>query len=191
MKWYEKNIVIVLLLIFFFPVGLFLMWKCARWKSAVKIVISGLIAVGCIGVILNPSPITQIVNNSAVSSSDNEKDKLSSDNILLNCKVKKEDMKNAFGEVIGKYAYINILKSELKDITEDNLKEFAETVIASDEYKTYNYFAVKCDDETGLLFSGGSAVSIIYGKFNDDNMIEDTIGFIMLDNDGHYSYTAD
>lgn len=39
-KWYEKNLVIILFLIFFFPVGLFLMWKYSKWNKVVKIVIS-------------------------------------------------------------------------------------------------------------------------------------------------------
>ncbi|MCE5220902.1 MAG: hypothetical protein LLF98_06430 [Clostridium sp.] len=39
-KWYEKNLAIILLLIFFFPVGLFLMWKYSRWNKIAKIVIS-------------------------------------------------------------------------------------------------------------------------------------------------------
>ena len=39
-KWYEKNLAIILFLIFFFPVGLFLMWKYSRWNKVAKIVIS-------------------------------------------------------------------------------------------------------------------------------------------------------
>lgn len=39
-KWYEKNLSIILFLIFFFPVGLFLMWKYSRWNKVIKIVIS-------------------------------------------------------------------------------------------------------------------------------------------------------
>lgn len=39
-KWYEKNLAIILLLILFFPVGLFLMWKYSRWNVVAKIVIS-------------------------------------------------------------------------------------------------------------------------------------------------------
>ena len=39
-KWYEKNLAIILLLIFFFPVGLFLMWKYSNWNKVIKIVIS-------------------------------------------------------------------------------------------------------------------------------------------------------
>lgn len=44
MKWYNKTWVIVLFLIFLFPVGLILMWnKSCKWKTPVKIIISALI----------------------------------------------------------------------------------------------------------------------------------------------------
>ena len=40
MKIYEKNWFIILMLVLFFPVGLFLMWKNAKWHKTVKIIIS-------------------------------------------------------------------------------------------------------------------------------------------------------
>ena len=44
MKIYEKNWFIILMLVVFFPVGLFLMWKNAKWNKTVKIIISVLFA---------------------------------------------------------------------------------------------------------------------------------------------------
>ena len=43
MKIYEKNWFIILMLVLFFPVGLFLMWKNAKWHETVKIIISILV----------------------------------------------------------------------------------------------------------------------------------------------------
>ena len=43
MKIYEKNWFIILMLVLFFPVGLFLMWKNAKWNKTVKIIISVLV----------------------------------------------------------------------------------------------------------------------------------------------------
>lgn len=40
---YEKTWFIILLLIFFFPVGLFLMWKYSQWNKAVKIIVTILV----------------------------------------------------------------------------------------------------------------------------------------------------
>jgi hypothetical protein len=40
-RWYQKTIWIVVLLVLFFPVGLFLMWKYTKWNKAVKWIITG------------------------------------------------------------------------------------------------------------------------------------------------------
>ena len=45
MKFYEKDWFIVLMIIVFFPVGLFLMWKYSKCHKAVKIIISVFFAV--------------------------------------------------------------------------------------------------------------------------------------------------
>ena len=45
MKFYEKDWFIVLMLIVFFPVGLFLMWKYSKWNKTAKIIISVFFAV--------------------------------------------------------------------------------------------------------------------------------------------------
>ena len=38
-KWYEKNLIIILFLILFFPIGVFLMWRYSKWSIVIKIVI--------------------------------------------------------------------------------------------------------------------------------------------------------
>ena len=48
MKIYEKNWFIILMLVVFFPVGLFLMWKYSKWHKTVKIIISVLFAAAVI-----------------------------------------------------------------------------------------------------------------------------------------------
>ena len=45
MKFYENDWFIVLMLIVFFPVGLFLMWKYSKWHKTAKIIISVFFAV--------------------------------------------------------------------------------------------------------------------------------------------------
>jgi hypothetical protein len=62
-KWYEKTPAIVLLLIFFFPVGLYLMWKYTNWAKGAKIGVSVLAGIVVIVALANPSP-TQ-TNNTA------------------------------------------------------------------------------------------------------------------------------
>ncbi|NFE94543.1 hypothetical protein [Clostridium botulinum] len=45
MKWYEKTWVIILFLIFFFPVGLYLVWKHSEFNKKTKIIITAAILV--------------------------------------------------------------------------------------------------------------------------------------------------
>lgn len=48
-KWYQKTGWIIFWLIFFFPVGLFLMWKYSSWKKPVKGIVSFLFVLGALG----------------------------------------------------------------------------------------------------------------------------------------------
>ena len=44
-KWYQTNLVIILTLIFIFPIGFILMWLHASWKKPIKILITVLITI--------------------------------------------------------------------------------------------------------------------------------------------------
>lgn len=46
-KWYKTNQGMILLLVFFFPAGLFLMWKYAGWNKKVKWIITSMFAYVC------------------------------------------------------------------------------------------------------------------------------------------------
>lgn len=43
-KWYEQTWVIVLFLIFIWPIGLFLMWRFADWSKAAKVIVTIIVA---------------------------------------------------------------------------------------------------------------------------------------------------
>lgn len=48
-KWHQKPVTAVLFLIFFFPVGLYLMWKNNLWSKTTRVIVSvffGLLVVG-------------------------------------------------------------------------------------------------------------------------------------------------
>ena len=45
MRFYEKDWFVILMLILFFPVGLFLMWKYSKWHKTAKIIISVFFAI--------------------------------------------------------------------------------------------------------------------------------------------------
>lgn len=58
-KWYQKTWAIVLLLVFFFPVGLFLMWKFTNWNKKLKWGITAFfIIMFIIGMVTDDTPQT-------------------------------------------------------------------------------------------------------------------------------------
>ena len=59
-KWYQKTGWIIALLILFFPVGLFLMWKYTNWKKPVKGIITALILIIALSGIVSPDKLEQI-----------------------------------------------------------------------------------------------------------------------------------
>jgi hypothetical protein len=44
LKWYQKPAGVIILLIFFFPVGLYLMWKNELWSKQTRWIVTGLLA---------------------------------------------------------------------------------------------------------------------------------------------------
>lgn len=102
-KWYEKNAGIILFLIFFFPIGLFLMWKYSRWNKVAKIAIS---VVGALVIITNVGNSMQVKNiktaNSAIQ--EQSKGKIGEDNAVDTAKVTYENFLNikmgqSYGEI--------------------------------------------------------------------------------------------
>ena len=65
-KWYRTNAGIIALLIFFFPAGLYLMWKHASWPKNAKLIVTGILAfcvlVGGVANAASPAkPVSQVV----------------------------------------------------------------------------------------------------------------------------------
>ena len=61
-KWYRTNAGTIILLIFFFPVGLYLMWQYMNWPKNVKWIVTGaIVVIGLCGSISNATSSTQQV----------------------------------------------------------------------------------------------------------------------------------
>lgn len=58
-RWYKKTYSIVLLLIFFFPIGVYLMWKYGKWSNRTKLIITGIFSLYVLGVYgsVNQKPV--------------------------------------------------------------------------------------------------------------------------------------
>lgn len=106
-------------------------------------------------------------------------------NFLLDYDVKTADVKSGSGDVIGQRAYISVIKSKLEEATPENFAEFAETVVKD---SGYNWFTIKCDDGTGIVFDGSDVTLPVYGALDDDGRVSDTVGFIRQGADDTYTY---
>lgn len=106
-------------------------------------------------------------------------------NFLLDYDVKTADVKSGSGDVIGQRAYISVLKSKFETVTEENYKEFVESVVKD---SGYNWFTIKCDDGTGVCFPGSMYHVGDYGKLDDEGAILESYGTITLNENNGYTY---
>lgn len=120
----------------------------------------------------------------AETSAASETESQSESNILLNAKVKTEEVKNGSGtDTVGTRAYVKVKKAALKNISKDDFSAFCDYVKTCD----YNWFTVSCDDGTGIVFNGCDVSIIQYGELDDTGRSDKTLGYIRL-RDGAYSY---
>lgn len=106
-------------------------------------------------------------------------------NVLTGYDLTVKDVKSGSGEKIGEYAYIRITKAQLQSITEENYKEFVETVVKD---SGYNWVSIICDDGTGICFPGSMYYVGTYGKQDSDGSILEDYGSITLNENGGYTY---
>lgn len=66
LKWYQKPITVILFLIFFFPVGIFLMWKYDLWSKTTRALVSVFFG---LMVVSNMNKNTDLAQSGSVESS--------------------------------------------------------------------------------------------------------------------------
>lgn len=125
-KWYQNNFVIITLLILFFPVGLFLMWKYANWNKPVKWVVTGVFALFLIGSVASGNSTE---SNPSSSSTNSQVETQSPTESPTNTPVPAERVKvevasQIVKKVDGKYRYFF-------DIRNNNTKDFEGDVTIS------------------------------------------------------------
>ena len=48
LKWFQKKQYIIILIILFFPIGLYLMWKHSDWNKKTKVIVTSIFLIGAI-----------------------------------------------------------------------------------------------------------------------------------------------
>ena len=79
-------------------------------------------------------------------------------------------------EILSSYAYIEISKADLKQITAEDYEEFCAEIVADSHY---NWVTIKCDDGTGINFPGSQYTIATYGKLDREGIVTTSIGDIL------------
>ncbi len=104
---------------------------------------------------------------------------------ILGYQVFFEDVSNGSeSDIIGQRAYIEMPKSDLESLSEDQYSELCSYVETLD----YNWFSVICDDNTGLVFTGCATTIVTYGQLDDLGRVDSTLGDIVKSGDS-FSYS--
>ena len=186
-KFYQKSWFIYLCMFFFPPAGIILMWlfnkkSSTKFKQIVTCIATIWFIVLLINTYANQSIDSENVNETASDTNTNE-----SSNILLSKQIQTADVMNGLGDtVIGERAYIEVTNDEMTSLTLEQFQEFANTVV-----KNYdgNYFSIIATDSKKAIFFPASDITIIqYGTVDDNGMLNEVIGYILLQDDGSYTY---
>ncbi len=188
-KFYQKAWFICLCMFLFPPAGILLMWAFNK-KSSTKF--KGIIT--CIAVfwfilLLNSSLKTKntVPNEQTQTTATMNNIDTKSTNILLNKQIQTANVMNGLGDaIIGERAYIEVTNDEMTSLTLEQFQEFANTTVK--DYKG-NYFSIIATDSKKAIFFPNSDITIIqYGIVNDNGMLDEVIGHILLQDDGSYTY---
>lgn len=128
LKWYQRPIAVILFLIFFFPVGIYLMWKFNLWNKTSRVLISvffGLFVFANISKGKTDNPTRQISKKVTFSEARSfMRDRLSGVNqTLMDSKTTSFD---------GKTIYCFLSVTENGTVCISSVSEFALEVLASD-----------------------------------------------------------
>lgn len=106
----------------------------------------------------------------------------STDNILMSSELKVVDVLNGLGDtILGQRAYIEITDNELKALTLDNFQEFANNIVKDSGYRCVTIIS---DSGKAIFFPGSDIHIIQYGNIGEDGLLSDTLGDIILQDDG-------
>lgn len=126
MKWYKSNWFVILSLIFFFPLGLFLMWYFKKWSLMARIIVTIVIAIiSVISFLVDPPESNNTINfdtpkevSTKNEKNNNAKPKTSNEE-KIKASVKKE-LNTGEIEIIGySEGHANILISTSSNVSEN------------------------------------------------------------------------
>lgn len=130
MKFYETNWFIILMLVVFFPVGLYLMWSKANWSKVAKIIVTVAIAILGVVAVFTDDYTEKETNNTTQSTQKAHTSKEDNSNTNQD-KTEKKAHKPSQNELSSKYKhkakrYIDKVSKSYRtmgELSEDNLTD--------------------------------------------------------------------
>lgn len=87
---------------------------------------------------------------------------------------------------IGEYAYIEISREKMKNVTIEQYAEFCSEVVKD---SGYNWVTIDFGDGFGIQFQGSIPSISSYGSLDTERCITEQVGTIMMTGDNTYEYT--
>lgn len=164
-KWYGKSITVILFLIFFFPIGLFLMWKYSTWDISAKVTITviwGVILI--IGILGEEEPNnieTSIQSTSSVTASESKNSKPSVEVIEIDYRTLYDEYEENSIAADEKYKGKTLkITASIDDIGKDILdKPYAETEI--DFLKNVRFYFKNTEESKLAQLNKGDTITVI------------------------------
>lgn len=210
-KWYQQNWFIILSLFICFPIGICLLWECCDWKKEIKIGITVSIALilaiwmfvsdeteqnNTTDATPNPTTVAQTVASTiepttsaptpeptiAVQTPSSAPATEFNDNLLMLAPFRIAPVMNGFKtEKIGEYGYIKMPKSDIKNVSKEDFKEFIDTRFNGNNLK---WIAIIFDD--GTMIHMPTTIAGTYGTImSDEDCIDKSLGTIFITENGY------
>lgn len=174
----KSNISIILLLIFFFPLGIYWMWKKSNWKKPIKITLTILYSLYLAFWILvavtptdneNNDDLTTAITIESTSETTTESTTKKSQNILMNSELIEAPVMNGTRtEQIGTYAYIKLSSSDFNSLKPEDYYEFA---VSKVDKSGYNWVSIISDNGQGATWSGSIISVLTFGELDNEGCI--------------------
>lgn len=184
MKIYEKDWFVVLMLILFFPVGLYLMWKHTKWNKVVKIVISVFFGIMIICSSGNENKTNSVSNNvkTEVSQKNKYEELENNCDAILNSKDyynMTEEEKQQINDVIDK---IDKLSDDFKNKNNDLIEKYKEDKYYDENYEGVIVANIKEEVKRQLKSPNSADFPWSFSEYH--------IKYVGESEDGFYQYTV-
>lgn len=105
---------------------------------------------------------------------------------LLKAKINIRALKKGDDKIVA-YGTLELKKAQLKALTHTQFSDFCAKRVSQSELA---WLTLRCEDKTGIVFTGNCITTAFYGKLDENGYISETMGTILLTASGKYVYVS-